>query len=189
LRGHCRPLGLGHELGEPVLDQRDALVERQGLQLGRRQPQAGQRIDGGPRAGGGLAQPSGQLHRGLFDLAHGHACQITGALEHLDALDRGVERSGQFCLTVDHLQPGTDHRGGRRRDRRCGCRHRHPRTPGEGPQPGVRPFHLARQTTEAPGTGLANALKLRLHLTTAGGREAYADASFRHGSGLSGVRH
>lgn len=80
LRGHRGAFGLGDEFRQPVLDQRNTLVQRQRLQLGCGQPKSVEGINGraGPRRG--LAQPPRQLQRRQFDLAHGDARQIARAL-------------------------------------------------------------------------------------------------------------
>ena len=178
---HGGALGLGHEPVQRVLNGDDALVERQGLQLGGRQVQALQRADGGARSGCGLGQPGGQLLGGLFDLPHRDARQFPGPGQHLQAFDGGLQRGRHVGLRADGVEARADHRharGGR------GGGHggeRDPGLAGEAAEPGVGQLHLGGQAAEAPRAGLADTFQFGADLTAAFRDQADTDPLLSHG--------
>ena len=181
LAGDRRALGRGDEVGDRLVDAADALVERQGQQLGGREPEPAERLGRGTGAGGRLAQPPGQVLGRLLDAGHRDAGELAGALEHLDRGDRGAERLRELRLRIDRREPGADHgdaAGGRRGDGGRG-RDLHPRR--EGGEAGIRRLHLASEPAEAAVAGLADALELGADLAAADDGEPDADPLLSHG--------
>ena len=180
LAGDRGALGRRHEVGDRRVDAADPLVERQRQQLGGREPEPAKRVRGRTGAGGGLVQPPGQVLGRLLDAGHRDTGQFTGALQHLDRGDGGVERLRELRLRVDRGEAGADHRdaGGSRGGNGGGGRDLHPgRERGE---PGVGRRHLAPEPAEAAGAGLANALEFGPDFAAADDGEPDGNALLSH---------
>ncbi|MEN8719146.1 MAG: hypothetical protein ABF296_02640 [Oceanococcaceae bacterium] len=84
LAGHGRTLGHGDEIRDRAVDGINPRIQWHAEQAFGRKPQAIQSIGGGTGAGGGLAEPPGQVFCGLLDTRHGHTRELACAFQRLD---------------------------------------------------------------------------------------------------------